>query len=222
LTNTLRNSKEDSLALLTFLQYSLARRVEFQNKLGYLNSIGGCDVYYCGKYAYVCVCLIRISDFSVIEKVIIKREVKFPYISGYFCFREGPLLLEALDRLNSKPDCLLVDGNGVLHPRGMGLASFVGIFVRIPTIGCAKSLLLGDYRRPAPLKGGFSYIKLKKKVVGIALRTKNNVKEIFVSVGWGVNILRAKDIVLGLSKYRIPEPIRLAHYFASMAVHKKV
>ena len=214
--------KKDCLPLLTTIQRCLAQRVEFRDRIETLNNIGGCDVYYFGKYAYVCVCLIRISDFSVVEKVIIKQKVEFPYISGYFCFREGPLLLEALDRLNSKPDCLLVDGNGILHPRGMGLASFIGIFARIPTIGCAKTLLVGDYRRPSVFKGDFSYIKLKRKVVGIALRTKNNVREIFVSVGWGVNILRAKDIVLGLSKYRIPEPIRLAHYFANMAVHKKV
>jgi len=210
----LKNTTNYSLSLLDCLQTYLARKVEFKDKLRVINSVGGCDVYYHNDYAYCCVCILSFRKLYLIKKIIIKVKISFPYLTGYFCFREGPPILKAISKLTEKPDCFLIDGNGILHPRGMGLANFIGIFTKSPTIGCAKSLLLGHYKEPDSFKGSSSCIRYKKRTIGLALRTKDNVKEVFISVGWGISLTKAKEVVLKTSRYRIPEPLRLAHYFA--------
>jgi len=199
---------------LILIQKKLKKYIVLEDKVKKLELIGAADISYKDIWAKVCVCTLEMRNLKIEEKIILKKKVKFPYYSGYLMFREGPLILEAIERLKSFPDCFIFDGNGLLHPQNMGLATFLGIMLRAPTIGCAKTLLLGNYTKPDVLRGSFSYIRYRRRILGIALRTRTNVKEIFVSCGWGITLKKAKDIVLEVSKFRIPEPLRLAHHYS--------
>ncbi|GAB4335539.1 MAG: deoxyribonuclease V [Calditrichia bacterium] len=156
--------------------------------------------------------LYRVADHSVIETVVGERNVDFPYVPGYLSFREIPVLLPLLQELTREPDVILCDGQGIAHPRGLGLASHLGVILDKPTIGCAKSVLVGSYREPGEEKGSYSSLEYEGKVVGAALRTRSGVKPVYVSPGHRITLELAIDCVLRVSpKYRIPEPLRLAH-----------
>ena len=149
---------------------------------------------------------------EIVEQAVASLEIDFPYIPGYLSFREGPAVFAAMKELSSLPGVMIYDGCGIAHPRGLGLASHMGVLTGIPSIGCAKSLLCGETSEPGFLRGEKSEIILGGKVVGTCLRTKNKVKPVFVSPGHLINIEDAVEIVLRLSiKYRLPEPTRLAH-----------
>lgn len=202
----------------TDLQKKLSLAVDLRDKLKKVRTIAGADVSYSGNWACVCACTLDFKSLECIEKVIIHERITFPYISGYLCFREGPVVIKAVSKLKRRVDCFLFDGNGLLHQRGMGLATFIGAAIKKPSIGCAKSLLLGKYTPPGKSKGNFSFIEHKGKKLGIALRTKTDVKEIFVSIAWGISLEKAKKIVLSVSEYRIPEPLRLAHIHSKKSI----
>jgi deoxyribonuclease V len=193
---------------------NLKKYIDLKDRLGEIKTVAGADVSYKGKVARACVCVLDFDSLSIVEKKICQGRIEFPYLPGYLSFREAPIILEVISKLRSKPDCFLFDGNGILHPKNLGLATFLGIILKVPTIGCAKSLLLGRYKRPSREKESFAYIKCKGKTLGVALRTKTCVKEIYVSCGWGVSLRKAIEIVLATSKYRIPEPLRLAHIYS--------
>jgi deoxyribonuclease V len=127
-------------------------------------------------------------------------------------FREGGVIIKAIENIKSLPDLIIFDGHGIAHPRSLGIASHIGVLLDIPTIGCAKEILCGEYKEPGKIKGDFEYIYMSKKKVGVILRTRNYTKPVFVSPGHRVGIIQAKDIVLRCClKYRIPEPLREAH-----------
>ncbi|MCM8832276.1 MAG: endonuclease V [Candidatus Omnitrophica bacterium] len=157
--------------------------------------MAGVDAAYQNNLTKCCVCVLDYKSLDIKEKVILKYKIIFPYMRNFLCFSEGPFMLKAISKLKNSFDCLLVDGNGILHPQNMGLATFLGIILRKPTIGVAKNLLLGSYSKLGKIRGDFSYIKYKNKILGIALRTKSNVKEIYVSVGWGINLEKTKKYV---------------------------
>ncbi len=149
---------------------------------------------------------------EVMEIVSAAGDAVFPYIPGLLSFREAPVCLAAAAKLRTAPDCFLVDGQGIAHPRRLGLASHLGLFLDRPTIGCAKSRLVGTFEPPALQKGARSPLMDGDDLIGAVLRTRTDVKPIFVSVGHMCTLEDAIQIALSCTrKYRLPEPTRLAH-----------
>jgi deoxyribonuclease V len=143
-----------------------------------------------------------------------RGQASFPYIPGFFFFREGPAVLQAVRQLKVAPDVILIDGQGIAHPRGAGIASHLGVLLDVPAIGCAKSRLFGEFDEPGRTKGDWSYLYRPGDLsrIGAVVRTRTGVKPVFVSPGHLIDIGSAVDIVLGcISLYRIPEPLRRAH-----------
>ena len=156
-------------------------------------------------------CLYRYPELTFMEETVATREVSFPYVPGFLSFREGPAIIDAINKLTVKPDIILVDGQGIAHSKGMGIASHIGVLIDIPTIGCAKSRLVGEYKEPGVRKGSWSPLQYNGKVVGAVLRTRDHVRPLFVSPGHRVDLKASIEIVLGCTgKYRIPEPLRRA------------
>ena len=148
----------------------------------------------------------------MVEQAAVRCRARFPYVPGLLSFRESPAGLTAWGRLRTRPDCLICDGHGYAHPRRFGLACHFGLLVELPTIGCAKSLLVGEYREPGARRGSVAELVHQGEVIGVALRTRQAVSPVFVSVGHQISLLAAVRTVLACSpKYRIPEPIRQAH-----------
>lgn len=155
-------------------------------------------------------------EFEHVETVTAERKTEFPYIPGLLSFREAPVCLEAVGKLRRQPDLFMIDGQGVAHPRRLGLAAHLGLFFDTPTIGCAKSRLVGTYDEPGPEKGAYSFLYDGQEVIGAVVRTRSRVKPIFVSVGHKCRLEDAIRIALACStRYRIPEPTRLAHQAVS-------
>jgi deoxyribonuclease V len=155
-------------------------------------------------------------DMEPIESVHLLRRANFPYVPGLLAFREGSIVIEIYKKLSHEPGLLIFDGHGIAHPRGMGIASLIGILLDKPAIGCAKSRLIGEYKEPGRLRGSFSDLKEKGCIIGKVLRSRDNVKPIFVSIGHRLNVDSATGIILNCCrKYRIPEPIRWAHKLAN-------
>ncbi len=158
----------------------------------------------------------KLSDFKVIETTTASQELGFPYIPGLLSFRESPVCIAAVEKLKIEPDAFIIDGQGVAHPRRFGIASHLGLFFDKPTIGCAKSRLTGSFEEPAREKGAHSPLKDNQEVIGAAVRTRTNVKPVFVSVGNKCLLKDAIDVTLAwTTKYRVPEPTRLAHQLVS-------
>lgn len=182
--------------------------------------VAGTDVSFPSKTeALAAVVALDYTDLSVIESVVRRGKCVFPYVPGLLAFREAPILLEALAGLGKDPDVVLCDGQGLAHPKGMGLASHVGVLIDLPTIGCAKSRLYGTHDNPRRSRGGWSPLLGKTgDTVGAVLRTRNDVSPVFVSVGHKIVLEKAIEVVLRCSpKYRIPEPLRMAHRLAAEA-----
>ncbi len=159
--------------------------------------------------------LYKYPEMILIEDSFAITKASFPYIPGFLSFREGEAIIEAIKGLKTKPDLILFDGQGIAHPKGMGIATHIGALLDIPTIGCAKSRLVGEYKEPRPKKGDWSPLRYNGKTIGAVLRTKDNVRPLFISPGHKIDLKSSIEIVLGCtSKYRIPEPLRRADYIA--------
>lgn len=184
--------------------------------------VAGGDVAYekNGERLVAAVVVFDLRLFTVVEQVICAGRVEFPYVPGFLSFREGPVLLAAIRKLKTEPDVFLFDGQGIAHPRRLGIASHLGVLLDRPAIGCAKSHLFGSYEEPGKEKGAFSFIRDRAgNAVGLVLRTKDNTRPVFVSPGHRVSVKMAGKIILRcVSKYRIPEPLRQAHIRAQRAV----
>jgi len=207
------------------IQLNLKSRVSIRNNFSdifEIRTVAGCDVSYSTdeKNIFAAIVVLDINTLKILETVKIKfrRKFLFPYISGYLSFREGPVLVEAFKKLNIKPDVVLFDGQGIAHPRGIGIASHMGVILDRPSIGCAKSLLYGSYDEPPPgLKGAYTFLKDQYfTIIGIAMRSKKYTKPIYISQGHKMGLGMCADVVFKcLTKYRIPEPLRLAHIEAN-------
>lgn len=173
--------------------------------------VAGVDAAFSEELIYAAACLYRYPDLVLVEKTSAEEALKFPYVPGYLSFREGPAIITAIKKLATRPDVILVDGQGIAHPRGIGIASHLGVLLDVPAIGCAKSRLIGEFEEPGERKGSWSTLKFEGRIVGAVVRTKDNVKPLFVSPGHKIDIEGAIRIALGCTgKYRIPEPIRCA------------
>jgi len=161
------------------------------------------------------VVVLNYPELRLVETKVVNGKLDFPYIPGLLSFRESPLTLAACQRLTVTPDLILVDGQGIAHPRRMGLASHLGLFLNTPTIGCAKSLLCGGHEEPGEKPGSYAEVIDRGEIIGAALRTRLGVKPIYVSIGHKVDLQTAIYWVLDCCRgYRLPEPTRLAHLAA--------
>lgn len=177
--------------------------------------IAGVDAAFLHDKVIGVACLYKYPDLILTEEVYAVTEVLFPYIPGFLSFREGPAIIKAIKSLKTKPDVILFDGQGIAHPRGLGIASHIGVLLDLPTIGCAKSRLIGEFREPGTKKGTWSFLRYNRKIAGAVMRTKDNVRPLFVSPGNRIDLRGSLDIVLGcIRKYRIPEPLRRADFIS--------
>jgi len=157
-------------------------------------------------------CLFRYPELELVETAMVDEPLLFPYRPGFLSFCEGPAVFRAINSLKKKPELLLLDGQGIAHPRKLGLASFLGLLLETPSIGCAKSILVGDYSPPGPQAGSASELRYRGEVVGYVLRSRTRVKPIIISPGHLIDAPSALQIIISCLKgYRIPEPLRLAH-----------
>lgn len=206
-------------------QEALASKVRFIPLKRPPKLIAGIDCAFSkdGGKIIAAVVVLKLPAFDLIETVSAVRKVTFPYIPGLLSFREAPVCIAAVEKLKCKPDLFMIDGQGIAHPRRLGLAAHLGLFFDRPTIGCAKSRLTGIYEEPGLEKGAHALLKDKKgmlsgqsETIGAVLRTRTNVKPVFVSVGNKCVLKDAIEIILACAvKYRLPEPTRLAHQFVS-------
>ncbi|MGA2322233.1 MAG: deoxyribonuclease V [Sedimentisphaerales bacterium] len=202
------------------LQLRLAQGVRFAAMKKRPKIIAGLDCAFSkdGKRIFATAVVIDLSNFSTIETITATRKVDFPYIPGLLSFREAPACIDAIEKLKNTPDVFIVDGQGFAHPRRLGIASHIGLLIDKPTIGCAKSRLTGTFEEPGRLKGNYSQLLDEKEAIGVVLRTRANVKPVFVSVGHKCTLEDAISIILECTtKYRLPEPSRLAHQLVGQA-----
>jgi deoxyribonuclease V len=156
------------------------------------------------------------SGFEIIETTNAIQKLAFSYIPGLLSFREAPVCIAAVEKLKKEPDLFIIDGQGIAHPRRLGLAAHLGLFFDRPTIGCAKSRLTGTFREPQCKKGAYSLLWDKEEIIGAVVRTREKVKPVFISVGNHCTLEDAiKTTLACTTKYRLPEPTRLAHQFVS-------
>ncbi len=196
------------------IQERLSKKVRCEPLKKEVSLIAGVDVSVKEKKGIACIVVMEYPEMRKVEVSIAKKEIRFPYIPGFLSFREGPVILKAIKKLKNIPDLFLFDGQGIAHPRGIGIASHIGVLIDMPTVGCAKSVLCGSYKEPGIEKGSWSPLIYKNRTVGAVLRTRKGVKPIVVSVGHRITLSQAIKIVLDSCKYRIPEPIRYAHMIA--------
>ncbi len=196
------------------LQKSLRERVRLQPLKKQIKTIAGADISF-NKFStvvYAGLVVMRLPSLEVIEEVGVVSETTFPYVPGLLSFRESPSVLEAWAKLKTEPDAVMFDGQGIAHPRRVGIASHVGLIINRPTLGCAKSVLVGKYEEPPQERGHWTELIDKGEVVGAAVRTKTNVQPIFVSPGHLIDLEGATKLTLACDGgYRQPEPTRRAH-----------
>jgi len=199
------------------MQRRLAAQVSRSSEVATSHFIAGVDIAV-GRaqgMATGAVVVLSYPELRLVETKVVNGRLDFPYIPGLLSFRESPLTLAACERLSITPDLVLVDGQGIAHPRRMGLASHLGLFLDTPTIGCAKSLLCGRHEVPGEKPGSYAEVVDEGETVGVALRTKLGAKPVYVSIGHKVDLQTAIYWVLECCRgYRIPEPTRLAHLAA--------
>ncbi|MGO4707260.1 deoxyribonuclease V [Microvirga sp. 2MCAF38] len=177
-----------------------------------ISLVAGVDVSVKNEQSQAAVVVMTFPGFVPVETVLARCPTPFPYIPGLLSFREGPVLEEAFEKLESDPDVFLFDGMGIAHPRRIGIASHMGLWLQRPTIGCGKTLLCGRYSDLGEEKGSFAPLIDKGETIGVALRTRTAKNPMFISPGHMADIPTAMELVLRCSpKFRLPEPIRLAH-----------
>ena len=178
--------------------------------------VAGADVSTQGDRGYATVVVLSFPNLSVVEVRGYEAHLDFPYVPGLLAFREIPPLVGALREVESEVDALILDAHGLAHPRGMGLASHLGLFLGVPTVGCAKTRLIGEHGEPGFEKGSTVDLVYRKKVIGRLVRTRKSVSPVYVSVGNNIDLDSAVNLVLRCcTKYRLPETTREAHNAAN-------
>ena len=205
-------SHEETLALQKFLSSKVILEDRFPYPIKY---IGGVDTSFSHKRLLSVIIVCDFESLKICDISYSFTNETFPYVPGFLSFREGPSIIEAWKKLNIKPDILIFDGQGIAHPRGLGIASHVGVVLDMPSIGCAKKPLVGNYKEPGEKRGDSEPIYCNNEVIGVAIRTKDKVKPVFVSSGHRVSLESAINIILKVTlNFRLPEPTRLAHIYS--------
>ncbi len=177
-----------------------------------VHRVAGVDVSVKNNISQAAVVVLSYPELELIETARAKQPTPFPYIPGLLSFREGPVLEAAFAQLQNTPDVFIFDGMGILHPRRLGIAAHLGLWLQKPTIGCGKTHFIGDYDQPESERGAASNVTDQGEVIGAVLRTRTNVKPVYISVGHLVDLDSAVQFTLSCTpKYRLPQPIRLAH-----------
>ena len=198
------------------LQVKLAAHIIRENRLKKVKTVAGIDVGMKGDMACAAIVVIDLPGLDVVAKATATRRITFPYIPGLLSFREGPVILDVLNRLDRKPELLIFDGQGIAHPCRLGIASHIGLIVDLPSIGCAKSRLCGQYKEPDVERSSHVPLMDHGEIIGAIVRTRAGVKPVFVSIGHRVDLKTSIDYVLKCCKgYRLPETTRKAHRLAS-------
>jgi deoxyribonuclease V len=199
------------------LQRELRERISIKDGPDEITCVAGIDVSLKRGLAIAAVVVLSFPELQEIEQVTAKCPIEFPYVPGLLSFREAPVILDALEALEHTPDVLLFDGQGYAHPRRMGIATHVGILLDHSTVGCAKSRLTGSYEEPGVQRGCYSLLyDANQEVIGAVVRTRTNVKPLYVSIGHKIRLDRAIHLVLACGRgLKLPEPLRLAHHLAS-------
>lgn len=209
----LKHEAPSALEEAKAIQNQLRQSLRLEDDFAPIKIIAGIDVGYnlktnTAKAAIVCM---KMDGLDIIESHTETLDVTFPYIPGYLSFREAPVIIKALSKLKCAPDMFLIDGHGIAHPRRLGIAAHIGALLEIPTIGVAKKKLCGKYAQPAPEKGDHTNLYDKDEQIGVVLRSRSNVKPLYISPGHRVTIESALDITQRcLTRYRLPEPTRQA------------
>ena len=202
------------------LQGKLAPRVRRTGNVRKLRLVAGMDLAFSrdGSNCVAGVVLWDLRTREVVEERCAWRPVRFPYVPGLLSFRETPALLAALRKLDGTPDAFMFDGQGIAHPRRFGLASHVGLILDRPSVGCAKSRLIGSYVEPGPTRGSTSPLMHESETIGAVVRTRDRARPIFVSIGHRVSLATAVALTLACGAgYRVPEPTRLADQLVARA-----
>ena len=203
------------------LQNRLRSQVVTADRFGTINTVAGVDIGLKKDIARASVVVLSFPELQVIDIEVAECPVRFSYIPGLLSFREIPPLLVAFARLKTEPDLVIVDGQGIAHPRRFGLASHLGLILDKPTIGCAKSRLCGRYEEPEQEQGAYTYLADKGEVIGAVVRTRINVRVVYVSIGHRISLDSARTWTLACCRgYRLPETTRYAHNAASGKIPK--
>jgi deoxyribonuclease V len=200
------------------LQRRLAKRVVAETTFdpAAVQSVAGVDVSFQEGMARAAVVVLSFPRLEPLGYARAEMPATFPYVPGLLTFREGPSVLAALDKLGHWPDLFVFDGQGVAHPRRIGLAAHMGVLLDRPSVGCAKTRLVGTYREPDEAKGDWVPLYDREEVIGAVVRSRTGVKPVFVSIGHRLDLPTAVDLVLRCTtRYRLPETTRYAHRVAA-------
>lgn len=200
------------------LQRALRGRIMTEDRLGPVQRVAGVDVGFedQGAVTRAAVAVLSYPQLALLETAVARRPTGFPYLPGLLSFREIPAVLDALEKLVTLPDLLLCDGQGIAHPRRLGIATHLGLLMDIPTIGVAKTRLWGTHGKVPEERGSWTPLWDKDEMIGAVLRTRVGVKPLFISPGHRISLATAIDVVLGCTtRYRLPETTRHAHRLAS-------
>ncbi|MCX7593193.1 MAG: deoxyribonuclease V [Fischerella sp.] len=206
---------EEAIAIQEKLQSEVITSDQFQEPVQYVAGVDmGFEVD--GTISRAAAVVLSFPDLQLQQTSIARRPTSFPYIPGFLSFREIPAVLDALEKLKITPDLILCDGQGIAHPRRFGIACHLGVLVDIPTIGVAKSLLIGEHEELPETRGSWQPLRYKGETIGAVLRTRTGVKPVYVSTGHRISLTTAIDYVLRCTpKYRLPETTRIADKLAS-------
>ncbi len=201
-----------SVAAAQRVQLELRRRLRASGSPRRVHLVAGADCAFSadGTRIVAGVVVVSLPDLTPVGSAWAHGAVTFPYVPGYLSFREGSVVLRAARRLRVRPDLWLFDGQGIAHPRGFGLAAHLGVLLDAPSVGCAKSRLVGSHVPPGTRRGDWTSLDLDGRCVGAVLRTKDGVRPLYVSVGQRMRLPAALRWVLACCRYRVPEPVRLA------------
>ena len=198
------------------IQNELRNEVISEDRFGDIKTVAGVDLGFKKDIARASVVVLSFPELQLIDGVLVESPVPFPYIPGLLSFRETPPLLKAFDQLNTEPDLIIADGQGIAHPRRFGIASHLGLILDRPTVGCAKSRLWGRHKQPKNEAGSIEYLYDKGEIIGAAVRTRSNVSVVYVSVGHRISLDSAIRLTLACCRrYRLPETTRYAHQAAA-------